>query len=151
MRLTHARQIGSSLQPAGPRTILVVDDHQPSLRALARLLNRFGFYAREATTLAEARRLGTEEPPDVLVSDLQLPDGDGCDLARSLLSIKPDLVAIALSGFDSDSDKDRCRIAGFRSFFAKPLDFQDLLEVLESSAARDVDARSRGFVTRLRD
>ena len=123
-----------------PRSILLVDDHSASLRALARLLERFGFRTREAMTVAEAHRLAIDEGPDVLVSDLQLPDGDGCDLARSLLATQPGLCAIALSGYDSDADRERCRLAGFQLLLAKPLVFQDLLDALDSCRASEVEA-----------
>jgi CheY-like chemotaxis protein len=114
---------------------------------LARLLERFGFRTREATTVAEARRLAADEPPDVLVSDLELPDGDGCDLARRLLATHPGLYAIALSGYDSDADRERCRLAGFQLLLAKSLVFQQLLDALESCPARDIARRSLTITT----
>ena len=124
-----------------PRSILVVDDHPASLRALSRLLFRFGFRAREAATFAEARRMATEEAPDVLISDLQLPDGDGCDLVRTLLATSPQLRAIALSGYDSDADKERCRRAGFQLLLSKPVVLERLLAAVEPGPAPRMVAR----------
>jgi DNA-binding NtrC family response regulator len=61
---------------------LLVDDDNDFRESLAVLVEREGFEVRGATLLAEARKLIGEEEPDLVLVDLQLPDGDGLDLLR---------------------------------------------------------------------
>lgn len=65
--------------------ILAVDDHEDSARAVAMLLRRAGHEVTTAHTLAGALALGTgSAAPDLLLCDIDLPDGDGCELLRRL-------------------------------------------------------------------
>ena len=120
-----------------PPTILLVDDHEPSLRALARLLRRVGYTVQEARSVAAARGIMAEGPPDVLISDLELTDGDGCDLLREILSAFPHTCGIALSGYDGTACEDRCRQAGFRLLLSKPVTLETVIAAIESCPARD--------------
>jgi len=64
-----------------PGRVLVVDDDRDTAQLLRRLLERRGFVVRVAHSVAMALDAVEEAPIDLLVSDLRLPDGDGCDLA----------------------------------------------------------------------
>jgi len=66
---------------------------------------------------------------DVLLVDLGLPDGDGCDPLRELLSIKK-VPAIAVTGFSMTQDIERSRAAGFTAYITKPLQVPELREML---------------------
>src|SRR5688572_24569589 len=114
------------------QNILVVDDHHASLRSLARLLLRSGHYVREASTVAQACQLAAEQAPAVLVTDLELTDGNGCDLFRRLATQFPSLCGIAVSGYDSTSHKERCKQAGFQLLLVKPFHFEQLLTAIEA-------------------
>ena len=59
---------------------LIVDDDADHLEGLAELVAREGFTTRTATTLAEARAAIAEAVPDVVLTDLVLPDGNGLEL-----------------------------------------------------------------------
>jgi PAS domain S-box-containing protein len=98
--------------------ILLVDDHRDTLRALAKLLRTMGHEVRTADGLAAALAEAESGGLDLLISDLGLPDGDGCELMTRL---KP-LPGIALTGFGMDGDVRRTREAGFGLHLTKPID-----------------------------
>ena len=69
---------------------LIVEDDPNSLSGLSAILTADGFSVDTATTLAEARSALTRFIPDVVLIDLNLPDGSGLDLLPSLPSQPPD-------------------------------------------------------------
>ncbi|HLU40164.1 MAG TPA: ATP-binding protein, partial [Planctomycetota bacterium] len=69
--------------PAHPH-VLVVDDHAPSRYSTRRALTAAGFMVSEAATGGEALALCTEDPPDVVLLDVNLPDMDGFEVCRKL-------------------------------------------------------------------
>jgi DNA-binding response OmpR family regulator len=112
----------------GTPCVLFVDDHADTRTALSRLLRREGYGVLTAGTVAEARLLLQSEPVDLLVADVQLPDGDGCDLlADARRSARPALRAIAVSGHGDDQRRRRCKDAGFDDYLLKPVPWEDLI------------------------
>lgn len=73
-----------------------------------------------------------EEPFDVLVSDLQLPDGSGLELMHELS--ERGVRGIAMSGFGSEKDIQRSREAGFHLHMVKPVDIHRVVQAIESLA-----------------
>src|SRR5262245_27085875 len=95
-----------------PRDILLVEDHADSAAALAKLLRSLGHQVQTAPSCADARRLfELNAGIDVLLLDVGLPDGDGCDLLRELTAIRP-VPAIAITGFGMNEDVARSMAAG---------------------------------------
>lgn len=118
--------------PSAQIQLLLVDDHTDSLNALARLFQLDGYSVRQAGTVAEAFRLALAAPPDVLVSDLELTDGDGCQLLRRLRELYPYVRGIALTGYDVEEYEDQCRDAGFEAVLTKPADFEQIAAAIEA-------------------
>ena len=115
-----------------PLRILLVDDHAASVRVLAPLLRRCGHEVREAVTVDDAVRLAREAPPQVLLSDLELPDGDGYELLRRVRAADPSVRGTALSGHSGDPCDGLCRSAGYDSLLAKGTGFEPILEAIEN-------------------
>jgi DNA-binding response OmpR family regulator len=67
---------------------------------------------------------------DVLISDLNLPDGDGIELVREAKRSQP-LKAIAITGRTSDEERDAGLDAGFDCYLTKPIDFEQLRQALK--------------------
>jgi len=108
--------------PDVPRLVLLVEDDVDTREMYSVALGMIGFQIHEAGTAAEALAAARALRPDVVVTDLTLPDGDGCDLCAEL-SRDPDTRAvptIALTGRSSDEDLDRCVAAGCARVLVKP-------------------------------
>jgi two-component system, OmpR family, KDP operon response regulator KdpE len=107
-------------------TVLVVEDEAPMRRFLSAALHSHGFRVVEASTLANAQRLATEQHPDAILLDLGLPDGDGLSLVRELRTWSAAPV-IVLSARDREDDKVTALDAGADDYLTKPFGTSELL------------------------
>jgi PAS domain S-box-containing protein len=122
-----------SVDGAAPEAlrILVVDDDEPTRRALTSALASLGHEVRTADSVASASDAVRGEF-DVLLCDIGLPDGTGYDVLR-LLDSRP-VRAIALSGFGLDDDLRRSRASGFAEHLTKPVDLPTLEAAIRRAA-----------------
>lgn len=111
---------------ARPRRLLLVEDHADTLRTFARMLRREGFEVQEAATVSEA--LAAARKGDLLLSDIALPDGDGCSLMRHLSPLG--IPGIAISGFGTAKDREKYREAGFAESLVKPVDIRQVTSAI---------------------
>jgi PAS domain S-box-containing protein len=112
-----------------PMRLLVVEDHEPTLQVLTRLLTRAGHHVTTANSVACAREIAAANRFDLVVSDLGLPDGTGIDLMESLRAAYG-LRGIALSGYGMEEDLRRSEEAGFVAHLVKPVNINELRRVL---------------------
>lgn len=117
-----------------PPAILVVDDDRALREALRDLFTRDGWQVQAAGSMAEARAAMAHSTPDVLLTDVALPDGTGLDLVTVLLAMDPDAVAIVMSAYaDVAGTVDALR-AGALTVLEKPLAAEALLDVVGRAA-----------------
>jgi two-component system CheB/CheR fusion protein len=121
-----------------PLRVFVVENHDDSRLLLTMLLTQMGHEVRSAASMHEALRALPEAQAEVLVSDIGLPDGNGWELLRRLPQPP---YAIAMSGFGMNADRERSRAAGFRHHLVKPMDIEQLEDLL-AEAARELDGAS---------
>ncbi len=134
-----------------PSRILLVEDHADTAEVFARLLESRGFRVMAANTAASGLALARRLPFDVLLCDIQLPDGDGYAL---LLKLRGELgmdalVAIAFSGYGDQEDVERAKAAGFDAYMLKPIEIGQFFGVLEQlcRCERPPRALAREFIT----
>ena len=124
----------ASAAPVAPRdlagvTVLLVDD-EPDARELAeRILRDAHAEVQSVANASEALRLLASTRPDVLVSDIGMPDIDGFELLALVRARADgrDLPALALTAFARPQDRQRALENGFQRYLAKPLDPHELL------------------------
>ncbi len=107
------------------KTLLVVEDHEDTRRALSRALRRRGFGVTAAGSVAAACEQYLAAPADLVICDIGLPDGTGWELMEKLRAHGP-VKAIAVSGYGMDHDLERSQRAGFVAHLTKPIDFSRL-------------------------
>lgn len=122
------------------RTILLVDDNQTSVDVLAELLRMRGHIVSVAYSGGGAHEQINKVIPDVLVLDIGLPDIDGYELLRSLRQIADVPVAIALTGYDREEDRQQAVDAGFNYYLRKPISAQDLDTVIWNAYGEDAQS-----------
>jgi PAS domain S-box-containing protein len=105
--------------------ILVVDDHNDTVRIMRLLLERRGYEVLTASSLQSALEVASTSGFDLVISDIGLPDGSGFELIEQLSTQGP-VKAIAISGFGSDDDVRRSLDAGFCEHLTKPVSLRDL-------------------------
>ena len=106
--------------------VLVVDDEADARDLVSRVLRHDGAEVRTAESGAEALRAIDEQHPDVLVSDIAMPDQDGYELIRQVRLREPAqggrLPAIALTAFARKEDRDKAIRAGYQTHLSKPVE-----------------------------
>ncbi len=115
--------------------ILLVEDDPATLALLGRLLGRQGHLVEQASDCASAVAKAKSSGFDLLVSDIQLPDGTGHELLGRLNAIRP-VRAIALTGFGMDHDIRQASESGFDAHLTKPIEFTQLLAAIDRVMAR---------------
>jgi two-component system CheB/CheR fusion protein len=118
------------------KKIVVVDDNLEMATGLALLLRAFGHVVQTAASGPAALALARDFIPDVVVLDIGLPGMDGHELARCLRRERgtaPDLLLVALTGREHESDRQASREAGIDHHLVKPIEPHDLLGLLSPS------------------
>ena len=129
----------------GRLRILLVEDHADTARIMGIFLRSRGQVVETADTVAAALKLAEEQPFDLLLSDLGLPDGTGLELMRALRARGSRLPGIALSGYGQEKDVQQARDAGFIAHLTKPVSLPRLEEAIARIAGNGTDpAREAG-------
>src|ERR1044071_2636241 len=112
--------------------ILVVDDSPETTDMLGRLLQLEGAFVESARSGAEALEIAGRHNFDLIVSDISMPEMDGYQLLQNLrkLPSMANVPAVALTGYGRDADVERAREQGFAENLTKPLDLDQLLEIV---------------------
>jgi PAS domain S-box-containing protein len=120
--------------------VLLVEDDEDSRKLLSVMLKRHGARVTSTKSAAEALRVFPEELPDVLVSDIGMPDEDGYEFIRKLRALPPDqggqTPAIALTGYASRKDRERALAAGYHQHMAKPIEQSDMINAIAALVGR---------------
>jgi CheY-like chemotaxis protein len=116
----------------GARTILVVEDYEDVRRMLKVLLESEHFDVLEAATGAEALKATKRGRPDLILMDLALPGFDGLETIRRIRKIDgfQNTPIIVLTAYSAPSIRETARRAGTNYFMTKPIDFDELDELM---------------------
>jgi CheY-like chemotaxis protein len=126
--------VAASPKPLSSLSILLVEDDREWRDAAQVLLSDAGATVRVADSAQEARRALATLQPDVLVSDIAMPDEDGYALMSSLRQAGATFPAIALTALARREDAERSRLAGFQIHMPKPVDPRRLVDTLATLA-----------------
>lgn len=115
--------------------VLLVDDEEPVRTAYAELLVHHGYDVTTAGDGREALEAVGEQAPDVVVTDVIMPETDGFDLITRLHGVVPDVPVIAISGggrMRAGGYLQMASMLGASAVLQKPLRIAELLRALES-------------------
>ena len=126
--------------------VLVVEDDIETRDMLAAMLDRGGFSYRVATRASEAFSVLDDWLPDVIVSDIGMPDMDGYEFARQLRA-RPaaqggNIPALALSAFARAEDRDLAVRSGYQAHVAKPVEPADLVKAITALTGKSTSSES---------
>jgi PAS domain S-box-containing protein len=114
--------------------ILLIEDHLNTRATLVQLLESWGHSVHEAETLAQGRQLVKSQRVDLLLTDVELPDGAGSDLMREIRETPSAIPGIAVTGFDAATYAAGSMEAGFLLHFTKPIATEKLKTAIEEIA-----------------
>ncbi|HEU4835826.1 MAG TPA: CHASE domain-containing protein [Pyrinomonadaceae bacterium] len=135
LKLSRSPQLLSGLN------VLVVDDDSDTLTLMATALKRRHANVIAVSSAGEAIQAITRKRPDVLVSDIAMPDEDGYGLIKKIRSLEngvsENIPAVAITAYAKDEDRERALSAGFQIYLAKPVELTELISVVARAAKRD--------------
>jgi CheY-like chemotaxis protein len=114
--------------------VLIVEDDADSRNVLAVLLQRLGAIVEAVASAKEAYERVRHRCPDVMVSDIGMPDEDGYSLIRRVRQIEEchKMPAVALTAYARKQDADQAIAAGYDRHLAKPVAPAELIRVIKS-------------------
>lgn len=115
--------------------VLIVEDHGDTRRALTTLLSRWGHTVSAADNVSSAIRFIDHMFFDVILSDIDLPDGNGYQFAAEIKKRRLEVRTAAVTALSSDADLKAANQAGFDHHFAKPIDLSRLRTWLDVAAS----------------
>jgi CheY-like chemotaxis protein len=119
--------------------VLVVDDDTDTREFVVFLLKQAGANVISASSAGEALRELTQFKPDILLSDIGMPDMDGYMLMRQVRALPSEqggqIPAIALSAYAGEMNQQQAIAAGFQRHLAKPVEPEELIRIITSFTA----------------
>jgi two-component system cell cycle sensor histidine kinase/response regulator CckA len=134
-RLEEADPSLASVSGGSSDIILLVED-EDFVRAVTREVLLFaGYRVLSARSTPEARDSFTNcaQPISLLLTDLKLPGGDGCTLARQLMAAQPNLKVIVISGYPQTQLQESERQLAGITYLAKPFSTDSLLRTVRAA------------------
>jgi two-component system, chemotaxis family, CheB/CheR fusion protein len=130
---TPAPRAQTSAEANEGRRILIVDDNPDSADSLALLLRHSGFETHTTNDGLHALELAERVRPEAILLDIGLPGLNGYEVCRRMRSEGwgRDVVLVAMTGWGQDQDRIRSKDAGFDAHLVKPVDYDQLLALLE--------------------
>ena len=120
--------------------VLLVEDDDDSRKLLGTMLKRYGAQVTSTKSAAEALEVFENEVPDVIISDIGMPDQDGYELIRKLRAMPVEkggkIPAIALTGYASRKDRERALNSGYHQHMAKPIEQADMISAIAALVGR---------------
>jgi signal transduction histidine kinase/CheY-like chemotaxis protein len=128
-----AAAVSPAAELAGLR-VLIVDDEPDARLLLKTLMEQSGAKVRAAASASEALAALKDFRPDILVSDIGMPQEDGYALLRCVRALSPEeggrIPAIALTAYAQEDDRMRALLAGFQVHVAKPINPAEFVAVI---------------------
>jgi len=129
------KHLQSASQPLTGKQVLVVESSVEIREFLKTALEAFGAQVTAVGNTSEAMAELQQSRPDVLVSDLAIPEADGCDLIHRVRAMEMSehrelLPALALTGGVAEEDSASARSAGFQSHLSKPVEANQLVSAI---------------------
>ena len=119
--------------------VLVVEDDDSAREALMEMLQSYGAHVKTATSAQEALEIFQQYQPDILLSDISMPNEDGYSLIRKIRALGPtrggNVPSVAVTAHAGVEDIRRALSAGYQSHVAKPVDSIHLANVIATLAA----------------
>ena len=114
------------------KDVLIIDDVVTLGLMLKTWFLKKGFQARTAISISDAKKNIQEQKPDLIISDLRLPDGSGLDLIKWVKEHYNDIVIIVMTSYADIQTAVECIRAGAYDYVAKPLNPEEVLKKLQA-------------------
>ncbi len=121
--------------------VLVVDDDDDTRDLIAFILEQYKAQVTQAASASEALAAIAREHPDILLSDISMPDEDGYSLIRKVRNLEAEkgwhIPAVALTAFASAKERTQALCAGFQMHVSKPVEASELVSIVANLTGRN--------------
>jgi CheY-like chemotaxis protein len=121
----------TSSQMCAVQKILVIDDEPSICLTFKHLLEDEGYHVQVADNGKSGMKIVHTWNPDMVITDLMMPEQDGLDTIREIRKDNPDLPIIAMSALANHGDVESSMVAGAFCYVSKPVDIATLLKMIE--------------------
>jgi DNA-binding NtrC family response regulator len=137
----HEPTAGATDTSAQALKVLFVDDEEDFVRTMAERMEMREVGSEVALDGQQALQMLEDEVPDVMVLDLRMPGIDGLEVLRRVKKMYPQMEVIIMTGHGSEVDEAEARRLGAFDYLRKPVDINDLMEVVRNAgrAGREVE------------
>lgn len=133
----------SETRPSVARSFLVADDDEVFRERIARALRARGFEVREASGVADACALASQDSPELALVDLRMPDGSGLEVVRELHRLDATTRIVVLTGYGSIATALEAVRLGAVHYLTKPADVDQILAAFDPGGTEgDVPAET---------
>ncbi|BAZ19944.1 two-component hybrid sensor and regulator [Kalymmatonema gypsitolerans NIES-4073] len=134
----YPKGAGSSSSLLRGLQVLLVDDDTDTRNLVTSVLQQFGATVTVVASVRKALSAIEKSPPDVLLSDIGMPEEDGYTLIREVRNLEPEvggqIPAIALSAYVREQDCTRALESGFQMYVTKPVEPAKLIDAITKLA-----------------
>lgn len=132
----------TAAQPAFPKElllgvkVLIVDDDEDTLELLGAALKQRSAEVTQVNSVKEALAAIRISRPDVLISDIAMPDRDGYELIDQVIALNfdPPIPAIAITAYARDEDRQRALATGYHRYLSKPVELREFISTVAEAA-----------------
>lgn len=114
--------------------VLIVDDDRFVRMALSEALRTWEYEIVEADTVKSAKRVFTDEEPDIVLLDIDLPDGSGLDVLNEIKELSPETIAVMITGNVDVGNSVAALRGGAHDFIGKPVRLEELRVTLRNAS-----------------
>jgi DNA-binding NtrC family response regulator len=126
-------------------TILVLEDHQPTLDRLARVLRKEGYLVYTASDGDEGMKIYNENRIDIILADVRMPQKDGLRVLRETKGAGGDVEVIVITGYGDEDVVVQALRYGAIDFLRKPIDIEQTLLAIEKAYRFETMRRSQAY------
>ncbi len=119
--------------PGQGKTVLILDDDRVIRKLVEAALTPYGYRIRFAGDIAGGKRVVMDEPPELVLLDLDLPDGSGLEFCRILRSLGFEGLVVAISSYGQLKTRASAFVAGVDDFIQKPIEPAALFEQVKQA------------------
>ena len=132
-------KIDEGSEASEPKDVLLVEDNLINRQVTTMMLRRLGYSCDEVTSGKDACRISSEKEYKLILMDIQMPEMDGIECTRKILSRLGDKAPpiVAVTAKSADSDREIARAAGMRGYLTKPIERAKLKEIIEEFTSKN--------------
>lgn len=130
----------------GYERILLVDDEEVITRMLQQILEHLGYKVTARTSSLETLELFRRSPEsfDLVITDMTMPSMTGSDLAKEMISIRPDIPILIATGFSETVTPEKIASAGIKGYIRKPVSVAEMAKTIRQVLDNRSEVRGSG-------